>query len=365
MTFGEGYIFDLMEQHDHENLFLCQEKSLGLKAIFAIHDTTLGPAGGGIRMWHYHTEADAINDALRLARGMTYKWAAAGANLGGGKCVIIGDPRRDKTEGMFRALGRFMHRLGGLFLAGPDVGTTLRDMEIIRMETPYVVTVPESWGGPGDPSPATAFGVIRAMQASLKETYGSPDLQGRTVAVQGIGSVGEHVVALLIEAGAVVTIADIEREKAERIAAQYNVKLAHPKEIHSLPVDIYCPCALGAVLNDQTLPELRCKIICGSANNQLAEDRHGDMLEQRGILYAPDYIVNAGGAIFGVDSLNPGGFNRQRAMDSVSRLYEAMERVLALAKAQKVPTYRAADLLAEQRIAMARQVKGLRAKGEI
>src|SRR2546425_11525437 len=268
MTTGEGYIFDLMGQYDYENLFFCQEKSLGLKAIFAIHDTTLGPAGGGIRMWMYDTEADAINDALRLARGMTYKWAAAGANLGGGKCVIIGDPQRDKTEGLFRALGRFMHRLGGLFLAGPDVGTNLRDLEIMRMETPYVVTVPEPWGGPGDPSPATAFGVIRAMQACLKETYDSPDLQGRTVAVQGVGSVGEHAVALLVEAGAIVAI---ERERAEHIAAQYNVKLAHPAEIHSLPVDVYCPCALGAVLNDQTLPELHCKIVCGSANNQLAE----------------------------------------------------------------------------------------------
>jgi len=360
-----SFIFDHMEQHDYENLFFCQEKSLGLKAIFAIHDTTLGPAGGGIRMWTYDTEADAINDALRLARGMTYKWAAAGANLGGGKCVIIGDPQRDKTEGLFRALGRFMHRLGGLFLAGPDVGTNLRDLEIMRMETPYVVIVPESWGGPGDPSPATAFGVIRAMQACLKETYGSPDLQGRTVAVQGVGSVGEHAVALLVEAGAIVTIADIERERAEHIAAQYNVKLTHPAEIHSLPVDVYCPCALGAVLNDQTLPELHCEIVCGSANNQLAEDRHGDLLAQRGILYAPDYIVNAGGAIFGIDSLNPGGFNRQRAMDSVSRIYEAMEKVLTLAKEQKVPTYRAADLLAEQRIAMARQVKSLRTKGEI
>ena len=343
-----GLTFDLMEQYNYENLILCQEKNLGLKAIFAIHDTTLGPAAGGIRMWHYDTEADAIKDALRLARGMTYKWAASGANLGGGKCVVIGDPGRDKTEGLFRTLGRFMQRLGGLFLAGPDLGTTLRDMEIMRMETSYVVTVPESWGGPGDPSSATAVGVVQAMRACLKEVYGNPDLHGRTIAVQGVGAVGEHIVALLVEAGALVTIADIEQEKAGRIAAQYDVKLAHPEEIHSLAVDVYCPCAFGAVLNDQTLPELRCKIVCGSANNQLAEDRHGDLVEQRGILYAPDYIANAGGAIFGIDSLNPGGFNRQRAMDSVLRLYETVEKVLALAKAQGVPAYRAADLLAEQ-----------------
>jgi leucine dehydrogenase len=361
----EGFIFDSMEQHDYENLFFCQDKSLGLKAIFAIHDTTLGPAGGGIRMWHYETEADAIKDALRLARGMTYKWAAAGANLGGGKCVVIGDPKRDKTEGMFRVLGRFMHRLGGLFLTGPDVGTNLRDMEIIRMETPYVVTVPESWGGPGDSSPATAFGVMQGMRACLKEVYGSPDLQGRTVAIQGVGAVGEHLVELLVKEGAIVTIADIEQAKVEQSPHRYDVKVAHPEDIHAVNVDVYCPCALGAILNDQTLPELRCKIVCGSANNQLAEDRHGELLAQRGILYAPDYIVNAGGAMFGVDSLNPGGFNRQRATETVSRIYETTEKVIALAKEQGVPTYRAADLLAEQRIAMVHKVKSLKTKGGI
>ncbi len=357
MTASEGSIFELMEQYDHENLFLCQEKSLGLKAIFAIHDTTLGPAAGGIRMWLYDTEADAVNDALRLARGMTYKWAAAGANMGGGKCVVIGDPKRDKTEGLFRALGRFLHRLGGLFLVGPDVGTNLRDMEWLRMETPYVVFTPESWGGPGDPSPATAFGVVQGMRACLKEVYGSPDLQGRTVAVQGIGSVGEQAVELLVNAGARVTIADIDRERAEHIASRYQVHLGHPEEIHALDVDVYCPCALGAVINDRTVPELRCRIVCGSANNQLAEERHGDLLAQRGILYAPDYIVNAGGALVGADSLNPGGFNRQRAMDAVSRIYETMEKVIALSKEYKVPTYRAADLLAEQRIAMRRSLR--------
>ncbi len=365
MTTSKGFIFDFMEQYDYENIFLCQEKSLGLKAIIAIHDTTLGPGAGGIRMWTYETEADAIKDALRLARGMTYKWAAAGANMGGGKCVVIGDPRREKTEGLLRALGRFMHRLGGLFLSGPDVGTNMRDMEILRMETPYVVFTPESWGGPGDPSPFTAFGVVQAMRACLKEVYGSPDLQGRSVAVQGVGEVGEHAVRLLVEAGARVTIADIAREKVEHLATQYNVKAVHPEEIHALNVDVYCPCALGAVINDTTLSELRCKVICGSANNQLAEDRHGDLLARRDILYSPDYIANAGGAIVGADSLYPGGFNRERARESVSRIYETMEKVIALSKEQSIPTYRAADLLAEQRIAMARQVKRLATKGDV
>jgi len=365
MITGEGYIFELMEQHDYEHLFLCQDTTFGLRAIIAIHDTTLGSAGGGTRMWTYTSEADAIKDALRLARGMTYKWAAAGANMGGGKCVVIGDPRQDKTEGLLRALGRFIHRLGGLFVTGPDVGTNLRDMEIMRMETEYVVFTPESWGGPGEPSPATAFGVVQGMRACLREVYGSPDLQGRSVAVQGIGSVGEHTVALLVKAGAIVTIADIDQKRAEQVADQYGVNIAHPEEIHALKVDLYCPCALGAVLNDHTLPALNCKIICGSANNQLAEDRHGDLLTERGILYAPDYIVNAGGAIFGVDSLNPGGFNRQRAMETVSHIYETTEKVIVLAKAQGVATYRAADLLAEQRLTMGRQLKRLAKQREI
>jgi leucine dehydrogenase len=355
----DSYIFDLMETHDYENIFFCQEKTLGLKAIIAIHDTTLGPAAGGIRMWPYESEAEAIKDVLRLARGMTYKCAAAGASYGGGKCVVIGDPKRDKTEARLRALGRFINRLNGLFLTGVDVGTTPEDMLVIRRETPYAVTVPEAWGGPGDSSQATAYGVVQGIRASLKEIYGSPDLQGRTVALQGIGAVGKHVLKYLVEAGALVTIADIDRERAMLVAADYNAHIVSPEEICSLSVDVYCPCALGNVLNDQTIPELRCKIVCGSANNQLGEERHGDLMQQRGILYAPDYIVNTGGLLSGLDSLNPGGFNRQRAMEQVSRLYDAMENVIAISKEQNIPTYRAADVLAEQRIAAIRHVKSL------
>jgi leucine dehydrogenase len=355
-----SFIFELMEQHDFENIFLCQEKTLGLQAIIAIHDTTLGPAAGGVRMKAYETEADAINDALRLARGMTYKCAAAGVPYGGGKCVVIGDPKRDKTEARLRALGRFIHRLNGLFLTGPDSGTDLDDMVVIRMETPYVVTLPESWGGPGDSSEATAFGLVQGMRACLKEVYGSADLQGRSVALQGVGAVGKHALPYLIEAGAIVTIADIDQERARQMATAYEVKVVHPDEIHALHVDVYCPCALGGTVNDRTLPELQCKIVCGSANNQLAEDRHGEMLQERGILYAPDYIVNAGGVLSGLDSLRPGGFQRQRAMERVARIYETMEKVIAIAREQNVPTYRAADMLAEQHIAMVRQVKSLR-----
>jgi leucine dehydrogenase len=355
----DSYIFDLMETHDYENIFFCQEKTLGLKAIIVIHDTTLGPAAGGIRMWPYESEAEALKDVLRLARGMTYKCAAAGASYGGGKCVVIGDPKRDKTEARLRTLGRFINRLNGLFITGVDVGTTPEDMLVIRQETPFVVTVPEAWGGPGDSSQATAYGVVQGIRASLKEIYGSPDLQGRTIALQGTGAVGKHALKYLVEAGAIVTVADIDQERARLVAAEYNLHLVSPEEIHSLRADVYCPCALGNVLNDQTIPELRCKIVCGSANNQLGEEHHGDLLQQRGILYAPDYIVNTGGLLAGLHSLNPGGYNRQRAMEQVSRLYDAMQNIIAISKAQNIPTYLAADVLAEQRIAAIRQVKSL------
>ena len=355
----ESFIFELMEIHDYENIFFCQEKTVGLKAIIVIHDTTIGPAAGGVRMWPYESEADAIKDATRLARGMTYKCAAAGLPYGGGKCVIIGDPKRDKTEGLLRTLGRFIHRLGGLFLTGIDVGTTLQDMELMRIETPYVVSLPEALGGPGNSAIATAFGIFQGIRACLKEVYGSPLLQGHTVAVQGVGAVGKELVKYLVEAGAVVTVADVDEEKVKQMAAQYKVNVVQPGEIHGLDVDVYSPCAMGGILNDQTTPELHCKIVCGSANNQLAEDRHGDMLAQRGVLYAPDYIVSAGGVISGMDSLSRDGFKRERAMETVSHIYKTMGNVIAISKEQNIPTYRAADVLAEQRIRMVRQVKSL------
>ncbi len=357
------FIFDQMAAFDYENLFFCQEKELGLRAIIAIHDTTLGPAAGGIRMWPYASEAEAVRDVLRLARGMTYKCAAAGAAYGGGKCVIIGDPKRDKSEARLRALARFINRLNGLFITGIDVGTNLDDMVIMREESPYIVTLPESWGGPGDSSQATGYGVVQGMRACLEEVYGSPDLRGRTVAVQGVGAVGGHTVQYLVEAGAVVTVADIDEERATMVAERYHARVVSPREIERLDVDIYAPCALGAVLNDVTIPELRCKSVCGSANNQLAEARHGEMLQERGILYAPDYIVNAGGLLSGLDSLNPGGFNRQRMMEKVAGLYDAMLHVLALAKEQHMPTNYAADVLAEQRIASVGQAKRLAVRG--
>jgi leucine dehydrogenase len=355
-------LFEQMQGYDYEQILFCQEKTSGLKAIIVIHDTTLGPAAGGLRMWPYETEEEALTDALRLARGMTYKNAAAGLPYGGGKGVILGDPAREKHEGMLRVLGRFIQRLGGLFLTGVDVGTTIADMDVIRAETPHVVTVSEALGGPGDTSPATAYGVFQAIRACLEEVYDSPLLEGRTMAVQGTGSVGAELVHLLAQAGARIYVTDVDLHKAEAAASRYhNVQVVQPAEIHQFPVDVYSPCALGAVLNDQTLPTLRCKIVCGAANNQLAEARHGEMLTKQGIVYAPDYIVNAGGVILALQSLTPDSFDRQRAMGQVTQIYQTMRKVLALAKQQQIPTYQAADVVAEQRIAMMRQVKHLAA----
>jgi leucine dehydrogenase len=358
-------ILAYMERYDYENLFICQDRSVGLRAIIAIHDTTLGPATGGTRMWTYQSEMDAIEDALRLARGMTYKYAAAGVNLGGGKCVVIGDPRREKSEMLFRALGRFINRLGGIYMTGEDVGTTLREMEYMRMETPYVVTLPASWGGAGPIGGATAFGVVQGMKACAKAVYKSESLGGRTVTVQGLGAVGSEVVPLLIKEGARVLVTDTDREKVEAIASRFSVSTVHPDEIIAEAADIFCPCALGGVINVETIPQFNVKIVCGSANNQLREERDGEEIGARGILYAPDYIVNAGGTIFDTDRLNPGGFNHERAMTNVSRIYETMDSLIRISREERIPTYRAADLLAERRIDAVRKAKLLAARGEV
>jgi len=357
-------ILAYMEAYDYENLFICQDRSVGLRAIIAIHDTTLGPATGGTRMWTYPSEMAAIEDALRLARGMTYKYAAAGVNLGGGKCVVLGDPRREKSETLFRALGRFINRLGGLYITGEDVGTTLREMEYMRMETPHVVTLPASWGGAGPIGGATAVGIVQGMKACAGAVWGSDALKGRTVTVQGLGAVGSEVVPLLVEEGADVVVTDIDRARIEAVTHRFSVASVHPDDIIAREADIFCPCALGAVINAETIPQFRVKIICGSANNQLRDERDGQEIHARGILYAPDYIVNAGGTIFDTDRLNPGGFNRERAMTNVSRIYETMSSLIRISRQEGIPTFRAADLLAERRIDAVRKAKLVAAHGE-
>ncbi len=349
-------IFEALQTYDYEQLVFCQERTLGLQAIIAIHDTTLGPAAGGVRVLPYASEQEATLDVLRLARGMTYKGAAAGVNLGGGKCVVRADPEREKSEALLRALGRFIQRLGGLYIAGEDVGTNAHDMEMIGLETPHVFSLPVE----EEVSQFTAFGVMQAIRACLQSVYGSAELQGRSIAVQGVGAVGSRVVRDLLEDGAVVTVTDTNQEKLDRLVAAYpRLLTCAPEDIHTRPVDIYCPCALGAILNEQTIPELHCKIVCGAANNQLADEHCGDRLAQTGILYAPDYIVNAGGMIAYAESRYPEGFVRQRALAHVSRIYDTLQRVFALAREGAIPTYRAADQLAEQRIASVRLAKTL------
>jgi leucine dehydrogenase len=351
-------IFDYMEKYDYENLFFCQDKALNFKAVIAIHDTTLGPATGGCRMWNqYAGEMEAVEDALRLARGMTYKYAAAGVNLGGGKAVIIGDPRRKDREPVFRALGKFINRLGGRYITGEDVGTTLADMEYIRMETEYVVTLPTYLGGAGDIAPMTALGTLRAMQACCKRVFGSDSLKDKRVAVQGLGAVGHNIVEQLQTVGAQMVVTDIDAPRAAAIASRYGVEQVEPETLYDVDCDIFCPCALGKVINDETLNRLKCKIICGSANNQLAEERHGKLLEQKGMVYAPDYITNAGGTIYDTDRLGVGGVSHERGRAKVSRIYENMERVFEIADRDQIPTYLAADRMAEERIRQIAEVK--------
>jgi leucine dehydrogenase len=351
-------IFDYMQKYDFENLFFCQDKALDFKAVIAIHDTTLGPATGGCRMWlDYASEMDAVEDALRLARGMTYKYAAAGVNLGGGKAVIIGDPKRTDREPVFRALGKFINRLGGKYITGEDVGTTLQDMEYIRMETEHVVTLPTYLGGAGDIAPMTAYGTIRAMQACCNRVYGSDAIENKRVAVQGLGAVGQNVVEQLHAAGAQMVVTDIDPDKVAAMTSRYGVEQTEPDDIYDIDCDIFCPCALGKVINDETLKRLKCKIICGSANNQLAEEHHGELLEQKGMVYAPDYITNAGGTIYDTDRLGVGGVSHERGRAKVFRIYENMERVFEIAERDQIPTYLAADRMAEERIRQIAEVK--------
>ncbi|MEC1261093.1 branched-chain amino acid dehydrogenase [Bacillus swezeyi] len=346
-------LFRYMEQYDYEQLVFCQDKQSGLKAIIAIHDTTLGPALGGTRMWTYENEAAAIEDALRLARGMTYKNAAAGLNLGGGKTVIIGDPRKDKNEEMFRAFGRYIQGLNGRYITAEDVGTTVEDMDIIHDETDFVTGISPAFGSSGNPSPVTAYGVYKGMKAAAKEAFGTDSLAGKTVAVQGVGNVAYNLCRHLHEEGAKLIVTDINKEAVERAVAEFGARAVDPDDIYSQDCDIYAPCALGATINDDTIPQLKAKVIAGAANNQLKETRHGDQIHDMGIVYAPDYVINAGGVINVADELY--GYNSERALKKVEGIYGNIERVLEISKRDRIPAYLAADRLAEERIERMRQ----------
>ncbi|KAB0443665.1 Leu/Phe/Val dehydrogenase [Lysinibacillus fusiformis] len=342
-------IFKYMEKYDYEQLVFCQDEASGLKAVIAIHDTTLGPALGGARMWTYASEENAVEDALRLARGMTYKNAAAGLNLGGGKTVIIGDPFKDKNEEMFRALGRFIQGLNGRYITAEDVGTTVTDMDLIHEETDYVTGISPAFGSSGNPSPVTAYGVYRGMKAAAKEAFGSESLEGLKVSVQGLGNVAYKLCEYLHNEGAKLVVTDINQAAIDRVVNDFDAIAVAPDEIYAQDVDIFSPCALGAILNDETIPQLKAKVIAGSANNQLKDSRHGDYLHELGIVYAPDYVINAGGVINVADELY--GYNRERALKRVDGIYDSIEKIFAISKRDGIPTYVAANRLAEERIA--------------
>ena len=350
-------ILDYMRRHGFKKLQLCNDNASGLRAVIAIHSTALGPAVGGLRMWTYPDEQDAIMDALRLARGMTYKYAAAGADLGGGKAVIIGDPKRDKTEALLRAMGRMIDQLGGEYITGEDVGTTLEDMELIHSETDHVVTLPEHCGGAGDISPFTALGSVEAMRACADRAFGTDDLAGRRVALQGLGIVGSKALGLLVDAGAEVLVTDLDADKVAAAVREHRVRAVDPDAIYAQDVDIFAPYALGAVINDDTIPQLKAKVVAGAANNILAEDRHGDELIERGIVFAVDYIANSGGTIYDTDRYRKGGFHRERAVANVRRVGDRIRETFAIADRDGLPYHRAADHLAEQRIEALRAVR--------
>lgn len=343
-------IFNAMADLEHEQLVFCHDEAIGLKAIIAIHNTVLGPSMGGTRMWSYQSEEEAIKDALRLSRGMTFKNAIAGLNIGGGKAVIIGDAKKIKNEALMRRFGRFVNSLSGKYWTAEDVNMTARDMEYIHMETPYVTGIPESMGGSGDPSPVTAYGVYIGMKASAKKAYGSDSLKGKKVVVQGAGHVGTYLIGHLIEDGAEVFVSDIFEDKLEAVTKKYDVKVADPDALYSMDMDIYAPCALGATLNSHTIPQLKCAIVAGAANNQLdEEDTDARKLKERGIIYAPDFLINSGG-ITNVYYEQQGNYSKQRVYEQTERIYDVCQEVLTLAENDNMTTHKAALQLALSRI---------------
>ena len=354
-TFDAGSVFKELSKCNHQRVVFCNDEDTGLKAIIAIHDTTLGPAMGGTRMWEYKTEAEALRDVLRLSRAMTYKAAISGLNIGGGKALILGNSRTDKTEALMRRFGRFIKNLNGSFITTEDLGTSSRDMEYIRMETEHVIGGDESSAG-SDPSAITAKGVLMGIKACLKELFGNDSLAGRSVAVQGIGHVGENLVHLLREENARVYISDINEERVRQIAKKSGADPISNNNILDLEFDVYSPCALGGVINSATIAKMKCGIIAGSANNQLADENlHGQMLLEKGIIYAPDYLINAGGMISSYSEMS--GYSRKRTLQLAENIYEVTRGVLKKSQAENIPTNKAADMIAEKRISDIKKIK--------
>ncbi|UXP33811.1 leucine dehydrogenase [Reichenbachiella agarivorans] len=343
-------IFTEIEDMNHEQVVLCHDKETGLKAIIAIHNTVLGPAMGGTRMWNYATDQEALTDALRLSRGMTLKNSIAGLNIGGGKAVIIGDASKIKNEALMRRFGKFVHSVSGRYYTAEDVNMTTRDMEYIRMETPYVTGLPEYVGGAGDPSPYTAYGVYMGMKAAAKEAYGLDSLTGKKVLVQGTGNVGINLIDLLIKEGALVTISDIFEDKIKRVTDRYKVEIIAPDQVAGANVDIYAPCALGGTLNHDSIALLHCDIVAGAANNQLLHEiSDGQALVDKGILYAPDFLINGGG-ITNVYYEYAGNHSRERVMAQTELIYDTTLRVFEMSQKSAQTPHQSAIKIAEDRI---------------
>ena len=346
-------VIERMSKYDHEQLLFCNDNATGLKAIIAVHNTTLGPALGGTRMWQYSNELEALNDVLGLSRGMSYKNAISGLNLGGGKAVIIGDSRKNKSEALFRRFGKFVESLGGKYITAEDVGVSTSDMVWVNMETNNVVGLP---GKSGDPSPVTAYGVYMGMKAAAKIQFGSDSLAGKKIAVQGVGHVGEYLVAHLAKENADIYITDIHEDTLRSVSGKYGSTVVGLNDIYGIDMDIYAPCALGATVNDDTLSQLKCSIIAGAANNQLKDETiHGEVMKDKGIIYVPDFMLNAGGVINCYAEVK--GLSADWAMGKAEDIYNTTLSIINRSVSDNVPTYKIANKMAEERIASIGKVK--------
>lgn len=342
-------VFGQLSFDNHEQIVFCNDKDTGLKAIIGIHNTVLGPALGGTRMWQYNNEWEALNDVLRLSRGMSFKSAITGLNLGGGKAVIIGDAKTQKTPELMKRFGEFVHSLSGKYITAEDVGMETADMDLVREVTPYVTGISESKGGAGNPSPITAYGVFMGMKAAAKYKFGSDVLEDRSVIVQGIGHVGESLVEHLTNEGAKVIISDINEARLNEVSAKYGATIYTGNDVYSETVDIYAPCALGATINDETIGKLKAQVVAGAANNQLADEmRHGQMLLEKGIVYAPDFLINAGGIINVYAELE--NYGKTEIMRKTENIYNTTLEILSNAEANNLTTHQAALNIAQGRI---------------
>ncbi|MFO7942203.1 MAG: amino acid dehydrogenase [Bacillota bacterium] len=341
-------IFERMAREGHEQLIFCQDTESDLKSVIGIHDSTLGSALGGCRMWDYSSEEELVDDALALSHGMTEKSAITRTNHGGGKAVIWGDPHRDKSEALLRSFGRFVEGLGGRFITGTDVGTTGEDFVVASSETRWLVGLPEYAGGSGNTSVTTAYGVLNGLRAAAAHVWNDDDLSGKRVAIQGVGKVGEHLVSLLRDAGCELIVTDIDSEAVKRVVDTYEVESVEPESVYDVDCDIFSPCALGNVLNPDTIERLKCRVVAGAANNQLSELPVGDRLHEMGILYVPDYIINAGGLIQVADEVE--GYDRDRVTRKTEGLYDLLLECFARADEWSVAPFRAADRLVRERI---------------